>query len=376
MCFATRAAAACRLWHYRPQNKMRGSSSTRLLPNVSRRPRVSAGWRCLPAFVLAVGLAAAAAHVEFGDDASRWALDGQCDDPRFEGAGTAATLLDADVLHDATDCRILLGQGLVTLRDGPGARTGSRIERGRLETGDRRSASGALADDFRFVGRRGGRAFIDLRSAGFVPDLMVRTPSGKLLAATGDERRSSFALELGEDGIYQTTVTSRAPDGAGDYVIAIALEGELPPAPRLDLTGTLTDGDAVLQSGELVDTYEIEGWPGQRITITVESDAFDAYVILKDPSGRQVENDDADGSEDTSDSRLEDELDDIGIFQVLVTSYAPGESGPYRIRIEPGASTPVKKARLPERPTLDVRAPRHAWPDQGSITPFNVALPR
>lgn len=355
---------------------MRGSISIPFLLHVIRRPRVTAGLRCALAFALAVRLAAAAADVEFGDDAGRWALDGQCDDPRFEGTGMAATLLDADVLHDATDCRTLFGRGLVGFR-GAAARTGSRIERGRLENGDRRSVSGGLADDFRFVGRRGGQALIDLRSTAFVPDLVVRTPSGKLLAAAGGERRSSFALELGEDGVYEATVTSRTPDGAGDYVIAIALEGDLPPVRRLDLAGELADGDAVLQSGELVDTYEIEGWPGQRVSITVESEAFDAYVILKGPSGRQVENDDVEGGEATSDSRVEDELDEIGIFQVLVTSYAPGESGAYRIKIEPATSTPVKKLRPVERPAaLDIRWLRHRPVDRGSITPFGIALTR
>ena len=42
----------------------------------------------------------------FGDDASRWAKDNECDDPRFEGEGMSPGLsLDDDIGHDATDCR-------------------------------------------------------------------------------------------------------------------------------------------------------------------------------------------------------------------------------------------------------------------------------
>jgi hypothetical protein len=342
----------------------------------NRRPIVSSGLRCVLVAALVLRLSAAGADVEFGDDAGHWALDGQCDDPRFEGAGAAATLLDDDLLHDATDCRTLFGEGLVSVRNAPGARTGSRIERGRLEDGDRRSAAGGLADDFRFVGRRGGLALLDLRSAAFVPELSVRTPSGKVLAGTGGERRSSFALELGEDGLYEATVTSRTPADRGNYTIAIALKGDLPPIRPLDRVGALADGDAVLQSGELVDTYEIEGWPGQRVSIIVESEAFDAYVILKGPSGRQIENDDAEADDGTSDSRIDGELEEIGIYEVLVTSYAPGESGPYRIAIAPASSTPVKRAPAPERPTLDIRAPRHSSVERGSITPFDIAFTR
>jgi len=42
---------------------------------------------------------------DFGDDASDWSKDGECDDPRFRGVGmTDTTLLEDDILHDATDC--------------------------------------------------------------------------------------------------------------------------------------------------------------------------------------------------------------------------------------------------------------------------------
>jgi hypothetical protein len=53
---------------------------------------------------------------DFGDDASRWALDGECDDPRFEGQGMAEYLVDGDIRHDATDCRTLFNRGRITLR--------------------------------------------------------------------------------------------------------------------------------------------------------------------------------------------------------------------------------------------------------------------
>jgi hypothetical protein len=43
--------------------------------------------------------------IKFGDDGGRWANDGECDDPRFEGEGMTDTrLLSEDAMHDATDC--------------------------------------------------------------------------------------------------------------------------------------------------------------------------------------------------------------------------------------------------------------------------------
>ncbi|MGB3624739.1 MAG: hypothetical protein WA989_02860 [Henriciella sp.] len=43
--------------------------------------------------------------VNFGDNASDWSKDGECDDPRFTGQGqTETTLLASDAFHDADDC--------------------------------------------------------------------------------------------------------------------------------------------------------------------------------------------------------------------------------------------------------------------------------
>ncbi len=39
-----------------------------------------------------------------GDDASEWAFDGECDDPRFAGEAMAADFHKDDIQHDATDC--------------------------------------------------------------------------------------------------------------------------------------------------------------------------------------------------------------------------------------------------------------------------------
>ena len=43
--------------------------------------------------------------IDFGDNTSDYADDGQCDDPRFEGPGVASTLLDGDLKHDRNDCK-------------------------------------------------------------------------------------------------------------------------------------------------------------------------------------------------------------------------------------------------------------------------------
>lgn len=64
-----------------------------------------------------------ASAINFGDDSGEWANDGECDDPRFEGTGSAAELVDADIRKDATDCRAAFEAGTVTLVDSSAADT-------------------------------------------------------------------------------------------------------------------------------------------------------------------------------------------------------------------------------------------------------------
>lgn len=59
----------------------------------------------------------AAPKVSFGDDSGSYANDGECDDPRFAGSGmTGTTLLSDDILADATDCGEAYAAGKLTLR--------------------------------------------------------------------------------------------------------------------------------------------------------------------------------------------------------------------------------------------------------------------
>ena len=54
--------------------------------------------------------------VDFGDDASKFSKDGECDDKRFSGPGMTDTpLLDSDVSHDASDCRTAYDQHRLTM---------------------------------------------------------------------------------------------------------------------------------------------------------------------------------------------------------------------------------------------------------------------
>ncbi len=71
---------------------------------------------CLTIVAFIAAGSAVAQPVNFGDDSSEWANDGECDDGRFTGPGLTSTpLLQEDVLADATDCRNAYSAGKLRL---------------------------------------------------------------------------------------------------------------------------------------------------------------------------------------------------------------------------------------------------------------------
>ena len=54
--------------------------------------------------------------VNFGNNSSEWANDGECDDARFTGPGTDDIMLSSDTGRDANDCRALCQTGEVWVK--------------------------------------------------------------------------------------------------------------------------------------------------------------------------------------------------------------------------------------------------------------------
>ncbi len=97
-------------------------------------------------------------------------------------------------------------------------------------------------------------------------------------------------------------------------------------------SGSLATGDQTLSSGEFRDAYPTTFAVGQRVRVRVTSTTFDPYVIMRAPSGKQLENDDVSAT-DTNVS-LDIDVTEAGQWTALVTSKRPGESGAYELVIE------------------------------------------
>ena len=99
--------------------------------------------------------------INFGDDSSRYARNGECDDKRFSGAAMASILIDSDTNHDATDCRTAYTQGRATWNGG--RTTTSSRDASHIVWGDDSSrwARNGECDDKRFSGAAMASILID-----------------------------------------------------------------------------------------------------------------------------------------------------------------------------------------------------------------------
>lgn len=103
----------------------------------------------------------------------------------------------------------------------------------------------------------------------------------------------------------------------------------------LETEGTLTSGDAILDDGSLYDQHIFSGSSGQQVTVSLESQDFDPYLILLDPEGNRIsENDDI--SRSNRNSQLRVVLPTTGDYIVVANSYESGKSGQYKIKIDLG----------------------------------------
>jgi hypothetical protein len=168
------------------------------------------------------GAATTTAAVDFGDNSSEWANDGECDDPRFTGTGSAAETLDVDIRKDAADCEAAFNAGTVTLKDASATTTTTAA----IDFGDNTSewANDGECDDPRFTGTG---------SAAETLDADIRKDAADCEAAF-----NAGTVTL-KDGGTSTTTTTAAID-FGDNSSEWANDGECDD-PRFSGTGSAAE---------------------------------------------------------------------------------------------------------------------------------------
>lgn len=225
-----------------------------------------------------------------------------------------------------------------------------------LVEGDPQLETGEYYNAWTVRGRRGQQLDIRLTSPNFDPYVAISGPDGFSAfndddAAAEGSRDSRLLVTLPADGVYTLTATSYAPGERGAYRLLVqdGAGADKPPSAPVrpseqaspggeiqigqTIGGALLPGDDTLDSGEYFDRYTFSGRRGERVAVELTSSAFDAYTIVRTPSGEQFDNDDGDNG---TDSRQQIILPEDGQYEVQVTSYRPGETGSYRFAVEPG----------------------------------------
>jgi len=306
---------------------------------------------------MTVCVVSAQSRVDFGDDESAWAMDGECDDPRFQGDGVADTLMDGDRFHDATDCRLLFNQGRITLRTSGQAG---------IEFGDDESswAEDGECDDPRFEGEGVASTLLeedsfhdatDCRDLFNVGQVRLRdeyasdSPSSADFSASGEwgDDSSEWANDgecddprfqgegaaetLVDEDVYRDATDCRTLFDQGRITLNTMYTAPVTLVEGGVVSGRLEAGDGTLSSGEHMDGFIFEGVSGQEVVIDLRSGDFDPYLIVRTPGGEQFDNDDHEG--DAGRSLLALTLDESGTYSVRATSYQPGEVGRYTVRM-------------------------------------------
>ncbi|MBJ3786439.1 hypothetical protein [Devosia sediminis] len=226
------------------------------------------------ALILVAGLVApsqaqSGADIDFGDDSSEWANDGECDDPRFTGEGMASELEDADIGKDATDCQAAFDAGSITLAETGEIAGDPPVGSGDIDFGDDTSewANDGECDDMRFTGEGMAAELEDVDVARDATDCRTAFEAGTITLAEPDEGDADATEPVTtrpEDIDFGDDTSEWANDGECDdsRFAGSAMAEELEDA---DIGHDATDCRTAYEAGELtlVDTVSITPTPGQ-----------------------------------------------------------------------------------------------------------------
>ncbi|OZC02089.1 DUF4344 domain-containing metallopeptidase [Rubricoccus marinus] len=210
---------------------------------------------------------------------------------------------------------------------------------GTLTASDPRLDDGSHYDLYVYRGAAGETVTFTMRSADFDayligPDVTNDDGAGGTdaeltltLDASGEVQLRANSISAGATGRYSLQAASIS-GGTGQIVGRLIQSGET-------LRGTLEASDPTLSDGSHVDLYTYRGTPGETVTFTMRSTAFDAYMTVgqvTDGTFAPEANDD-DGAGGT-DAQLVLSVGPSGQFVVQANSVRGGATGAYTLFAE------------------------------------------
>jgi S1-C subfamily serine protease len=231
------------------------------------------------------------------------------------------------------------------------------------------SRSNVLQDDnsyyvrHTFEGRAGQRVVIEMTSSEVDAYLILLSPNGEDLGQDDNGaggKNSKLSITLPETGTYTILANTHGARETGSYSLRASVgsggtasggvSGGSSTTPRggstprsgtqqamgtlpMQIQGSLGANSQILQSDRSpYQEHTFQGTAGQRVTISLESREFDSYLILIDPDGKKIgENDDA--SSDTLNAALVITLPSTGTYRVIANTYDSTGRGQYTLNV-------------------------------------------
>jgi hypothetical protein len=230
------------------------------------------------------------------------------------------TIIDEGSAEGAYSIRVRFYPAGTTLRAGS-------VEQGLLERSDEHLADQRAVDWYPLEVSPGQRLFVAMESPSLDTYLLLRYPDGT--ERFNDDFQSSDAgihVTATEDTLLQLGATTFSQNSYGDYTILVQ-ETEPPEEVRVGQTIRATlEPDA---GG--MDVYSLSGRAGDMIVVEASSGDFDTYLMLREPSGFTVQNDDREPG--ITDSRLMYTFSRDEAVEIEVSAFWAEESGRYMLTV-------------------------------------------
>ncbi|TVQ19252.1 MAG: serine protease [Leptolyngbya sp. DLM2.Bin15] len=196
---------------------------------------------------------------------------------------------------------------------------------------------------YNFDGRAGQRIVIDMSSNEFDTFLILLDPNGVDIMQDDDGgggTNSKIEMTLPANGTYTIFANSYQPGETGRYSLRLQESGSASttrPSPSngfiLNEQGRLGPGSLILQEdGSYYQEHTFYGTSGQTVTISMESNEFDTYLILLGPNGELIDQND-DAGPNTLNSRIVATLPRTGTYVILANSYDNTGRGRYTLTV-------------------------------------------
>lgn len=227
------------------------------------------------------------------------------------------------------------------------------IQVGQTVSGRLDETDAVLEDDETFYdtwllnGRRGQRVQIEMKSDSVDAFLSVGRMQGSEYNSIrtdddgGEGTNSRVTITLPDDGQYVIRANEVGAK-TGPYTLSVAERQAGPTTatphpiePGQEVTGTLNDEDPQGEDDSFYDYWTYQGKAGERLRITMTSDAFDTFVSIGTVDGNSYNelagNDD--GPEGTN-SVLEFTLPNDGVYTIRAKALSGENEGEYKLKVE------------------------------------------